>query len=251
MWKPKHRVFDPNTQQAYRISRSGLEMFTKCPRCFYLDKRLAVKRPSWPAFTLNIATDLLFKKELDIHRSNKEPHPLMTSYGIDAIPFEHKEMDNWRNNFKGVQRFHSETNFMVFGAVDDIWVTPNKILVVVDYKSTSTVKKIDLNDKWKQAYKRQMDIYQWLLRGNKDLISDGYRVSDKGFFVYANARKDEKAFDAKLEFNVEIIPYVGDDSWVEQTVIDAHKCLVNDKIPGPDQECEYCNYRETARKVEV
>ncbi len=249
--KYEPKLFDPDSKEIFKISRSKIEMFYQCPKCFYLDQRLGVKKPSWPAFTLNSAVDALFKKEFDIHRANGEAHPLMTKYGIKAVPFEHSKMNDWRHTFTGVQVLHQPTNFLVYGAIDDIWVTPDKILVVVDYKSTSTNYEIDLDSKWKEPYKRQMEIYQWLLRNQEDLKKNGYRVSPKGFFVYANARKDEKAFDAKLEFDVEIIPYMGNDSWVEQKIIDIHHCLLSDKIPDAAKDCEYCAYRQAAEKKEA
>ncbi len=242
--------FDPSSKEPYKISRSKIDMFLKCPRCFYLDQRLGVKQPSMPAFTLNSAVDALFKKEFDIHRANGEPHPLMKKYGIPAIPFQHPKMDEWRHNFTGIQVLHKPTNFLVFGAVDDIWVTSGKVLVLVDYKSTSTYRKIDLNDKWKQWYKKQIEVYQWLLRRQEDLKQAGYKVSPKGFFVYANAQKDKEAFDAKLEFNIEIIPYMGDESWIEGTLLKIHECLMSDTIPKPNPECEHCEYRKKAKKFE-
>jgi hypothetical protein len=36
--------------------------------------------------------------------------------------------------------------------------------------------------------------------------------------VYANASKDKAAFDWKLEFDLTLVPYTGDDSWVEGTL---------------------------------
>jgi len=250
MYKRRSRIFDPNSTEPFKISRSKIEFFVECPRCFYLDQRFKAKRPSWPTFTLNNAVDELFKKEFDIHRANGEAHPLMKAYKINAVPFQYPKMDDWRNTFVGLQVYHQPTNFIVFGAVDDIWVTSDKILIVVDYKATSTRRKIDLNDKWKQSYKRQIEIYQWLLLGQKDLKEQGYRVSGKGFFVYANARKDEKAFDKKLEFNVEVIPYQGDISWVEGKIVEAHKCLMADEIPASSADCEYCQYRQKAKEHE-
>ncbi len=232
------------------MSRSKLDMFVECPRCFYLDQRLGIKKPSWPAFTLNSAVDKLFKSEFDIHRANGEPHPLMQTYGIKAVPFRHPKMDEWRHNFKGLRVLHEPTNLVIYGAVDDIWVTPSKVLAVVDYKSTSTNKKIDLDSRYKKIFKRQMEIYQWLLRNQEDLREKGYRVSDKGFFVYANARKDKKAFDGRLEFDVQIIPYVGDSSWVEKTIKQAYQCLMQQQIPEPDHDCEYCEYRKKASHKE-
>jgi len=73
--------------------------------------RYGVKRPSMPAFTLNNAVDELFKREFDIYRAKKEPHPLMKSAGIDAIPYEHKDLEEWRDAFKrGIKYHHEPTN---------------------------------------------------------------------------------------------------------------------------------------------
>lgn len=41
----------------FKISRSGLELFAECPRCFYFDKRLGLSRPSGFPFNLNSAVD--------------------------------------------------------------------------------------------------------------------------------------------------------------------------------------------------
>lgn len=238
-------LFDPKSNKPFRLSRSKIESFVQCPRCFYLDLRLGVSRPPWPAFTLNIAVDNLLKKEFDIHRANGNSHPLMEAYGIDAVPFAHEKIDEWRNNFKGIPFYHKPTNFFLFGAVDDIWVDKAGKLMVVDYKATSTSEEITLDSKYRQAFKREVEIYQWLLRQN------GFEVSDTAYFVYVNALKDRKAFDGKLEFDVEIIPYPANDRWVEPAVMEAHSCLMSNKLPEPNPDCEYCVYREKARKIEI
>src|SRR3989344_1124904 len=82
-------IYDPKAEVPYQLSRSKIDLFVECPRCFYLDRKLGVGRPDMPGFTLNIAVDHLLKKEFDIHRANKEAHPLMKQYGIKAVPFEH------------------------------------------------------------------------------------------------------------------------------------------------------------------
>jgi len=88
-----------------------------------------------------------------------------------------------------------------------------------------------------------MEIYQWLLRKN------GYKVSDIGYFVYCNGRADKKAFDGKLEFDVTLIPYKGNNDWVEKTIFEIHKCLNSDKIPSPHFDCYYCAYIKAADKA--
>lgn len=236
-------LFNPNSDEPYKLSRSKIELFLECPRCFYLDRRLGVSRPASFPFTLNSAVDFLLKKEFDIHRARGTPHPLMKAYGIDAVPFDHEMINDWRENFKGIQYYYRPANLVIAGAIDDIWVNKRGELAVVDYKATSTLNEIDIDARYREAYKRQMEIYQWLLRKN------GFKVSDTGYFVYANGDKDKEAFDGKLEFNVQIIPYKGDSDWVERAVTDAKNCLVGE-MPAGAPECEFCLYRGAARKYE-
>lgn len=235
-------LFDP--KKTFKLSRSKLELFTECPACFYLDRRLGVGRPPGFPFTLNNAVDTLLKKEFDIHRADKSTHPLMEQYGIDAIPYQHEDMEKWRANFTGIQYLHEPTNLIITGAVDDIWVNPKGELIVVDYKATSTEYELSMDAEYRQGYKRQAEIYQWLLRQN------GFKVSNMAYFVYANGQKDREAFDGKLEFTVQIFPYEGGDNWVEDTIINAHKCLIAETQPEASPKCEYCNYRNAAKTVE-
>src|SRR3989338_1950944 len=233
----KRGIFNTKSEEPFKLSRSKIELFLECPRCFYLDRRLGVGRPPGFPFTLNSAGGTLLKKEFDIHRANGSPHPLMKAYGVQAVPFKHEMIDEWRENFKGVQFFYEPANFVITGAVDDVWINPEGELIVVDYKATSAAGEITLESEYRQAYKRQMEIYQWLLRRN------GFKVSDTGYFVYANGDKDKKAFDGKLEFKVQVLPYKGSDSWIEGCVIDIRARLSQDHLPEASPSCTYCAYR--------
>ncbi len=245
MNKKYRSIFNPDSNEPFKVSRSKIDSFLNCPRCFYLDRRLGISQPSMPAFTLNVAVDALLKKEFDIHRANGSKHPLMEHYGINAVPFNHENINKWRENFVGVQFFHEKTNLLIFGAVDDIWINSRGELHVVDYKATSKEGEIELeNTKWHNQYRRQIEVYQWLLRKN------GFKVSDLGYFVYVNGKKDRKAFDGKLEFDIKIIPYEGSDAWVDKTIGDLHNCLISDKIPDAAPDCEFCQYRKAANNVE-
>ncbi len=225
----------------WRLSRSKIELSLDCPRCFYIDNKLGVARPPGFPFNLNSAVDALLKKEFDIHRADGSTHPLMHAYGVEAKPFAHPKMEVWRENFKGVEVAHKGTGFLVCGAVDDIWVNPKGELMVVDYKSTSKDEKIDaLDQEWHDGYKRQMEIYQWLLRQN------GFTVSDTGYFVYANASKDRAAFDAKLEFDVTLIPHTGNADWVEGALQNIKTILDSAEVPAKSTDCDFCAYREAA-----
>ncbi len=227
----------------WRLSRSKISLFTECARCFYIDNKLGTARPPGFPFNLNSAVDALLKKEFDIHRAAARKHPIMEQYGVDAVPFQHPQMDIWRENFKGIEHRHRETGFTVSGAIDDVWVTPSEELIIVDYKSTSKDERIEALDKdWHDGYKKQMEIYQWLFRQN------GFTVSSTGYFVYANAGKDKEAFDGVLEFEVTLVPHTGDDAWVEPTLMDIKACLDSDELPERAPSCDYCTYRETVGK---
>ena len=196
-----------------------------------------------PPFNINSAVDHLLKKEFDEYRESAEPHPLMRDAGIDAVPCAHEKLDVWRENFKGVQVQHEATNLLIAGAIDDLWVTPSGQHIVVDYKATSKDSVVSLDAPWQDQYKRQMEIYQWLLRGN------GLEVSNTGYFVYCNGRRSEPRFNQRVEFDISVIPYDGNDSWVESCITDAHACLVSDDIPTATWNCDYCTYYSAVTDV--
>ena len=154
-------LYDPKSPVPFKLSRSKIELYTECPRCFYLDRRLGIGRPPGFPFSLNSAVDTLLKKEFDLLRASREAHPLMKKYGIDAVPVPHEKLDEWRENFKGIQYHHKPTNLIITGAIDDLWQNSRGEYIVVDYKSTSKNEEITALDKaWHDGYKRQMEIYQ-------------------------------------------------------------------------------------------
>jgi len=234
--------YDPKSQKSYPLSRTRVENFLKCPRCFYLQEKFGITMPSIPAFTLNAAVDELLKKEFDIHRVRGRAHPLMEKYGIEAVPVDHQDLPLWRNNFAGIRILHRPTNLELFGAIDDLWQNRKSEFCVVDYKATSTSQEISLDDEYKKWYKIQAEFYQWLLR------QKGFKVSNTAYFIFCNGLRDKKAFDAKLEFDLSIIQYSGDDSWVEPTILKIKKTLDSDQVPQASPECELCNYVEKAQK---
>lgn len=228
----------------WRLSRSKIDLFLECPRCFYLDNKLGTSRPRGPAFTLNVAVDALFKKEFDQYRAQGTQHPLMEKYHIDAVPFVHKNLDTWRENFEGIEYVHKPTGLTVSGAVDDIWLLRNGQLVVVDYKATAKDGVIETlaDSAWETQYQRQIGVYIWLLRQN------GFDVSDTGYVVYANGDSGKASFDNVLHFVTTLVPCEGDTTWIEPTLMEIKKCLDDNMFPRSNSECEFCQYREACGK---
>lgn len=243
--KRSRNIYDPDDTKPFKISRSKIDLFLECPRCFYLDRRLGVGRPPGFPFTINSAIDFLLKKEFDIHRAKGTKHPLIEKYKVDAIPVAHENLNEWRENFKGIQYHHKPTNLIITGAIDDLWQDSKGNYIVVDYKATSKNEAItELDKDWHRGYKRQMEIYQWLLR------QKGFTVSDTGYFVYCNGKTDAEAFDGKIEFDITLIDYKGNGDWIEDALTDLHDCLASDDVPPAGVACDYCAYAGARNEVE-
>lgn len=237
-------LYNPLEPKPFKISRSKLELFLRCARCFYLDRKLGIEQPPGYTFSLNLAVDELLKREFNKHREQQTPHPLCIENSIEVIPFKHDDIALWQDSLHaGVQYIVPGTNLMLQGGVDDIWIDPKtNELMVVDYKATSKSEKVTLDADWQIGYKRQAEIYQWLLRKN------GFAVSNTAYFVYCNGKKDLDSFDRQLIFDVSILAYHGDDSWVETAVLSAYQCLQSESIPAFSESCAYCAYLQAAQK---
>jgi hypothetical protein len=264
---PRHRgVFNPDNPEPYELSRSRIEAYVKCPACFWLDRVKGIKFPGMPGFLLNTATDTLLKKDFDVYRDNQKPHPFMIRHGLGhLVPFQHEDFETWTKSLQlGFRTDYKPANFIIGGGLDDVWHDPKTDeLFIVDYKSTAgrrnedltALEPITLFGAYKEGYKRQMDMYQWILRKN------GFQVSNTGYFVYVNGDqhfepgmllKDEDK--AKMYFDVQLVAYEGDSSWVEGKIEEIKKCLHQDKCPdhsqsgfGPkgDKPCEYFTFLDS------
>lgn len=224
-----------------KISLEKMYLFLDCPRCFYLDVALNLPRPSDQNPNLNIYIETLLKEEFDIHRVKDIAHPLMKTYNIDAEPMNPEKITEFRENLRlGMNCNIPGIDLTVSGKLDDLWVNPKGEIVVVDYHSVPLYHEFsfDMNSIIKQS--RKIEIYQWLFRQN------GFKTTSESYYIYCTGYSDKEAFDGKLEFDVKIIPYMGDDSWVEKTIKQISNTLRNSQPPTSEENCRYCNYRSLA-----
>ena len=118
---------------------------------------------------------------------------------------------------------------------------------MVDYKATAKDRDVNIDADWQISYKRQVEVYQWLLRQN------GLPVSDTAYFVYTNGRLDLDGFNDRIEFRTKIIPYAGSDTWIEPTILKMKACMDGDMPPVGVSimggECEFCAYARERTKL--
>jgi hypothetical protein len=68
--------------------------------------------------------------------------------------------------------------------------------------------------------------------------------------VYANGDASAERFDRTVRFRMTVIPYDGDDSWVEALVIRAKHCLDADAPPTASPGCDWCQFVRDAGELE-
>jgi len=244
----KGSVYIKGTNEKFKISRSKFSSFLDCKRCFYLDRVKGLKDPGMPGWSLNIAVDELLKKEFDLLREQKKPHPIFKKHNLNLVPFQHEKMDHWRNSLTGgISYLDEDTNIEIHGGVDDIWYDLDKEeLVVVDYKAQSSNTKVEteayLESVYHQGYKIQMDIYVHILR------KMGFKVSDTSYFYVCNGEKGFDNFEGKLNFTITLVPYVTDTSWVQDNINDMKKTLELDSVPEINKSCEKCMYLNAGKE---
>ena len=269
----RHRgTYKPDHESPYEVSRSRVEAFINYPACFWLDRVKGVNFPGMPPFLLNSATDTLLKKDFDQYRELQKPHPFMERNGLShLVPFQHADFHSWTQSLQlGFRTYHESSNLIIGGGLDDVWHDPKtNELFLVDYKSTagkrsedlSKLEPITLEGRWKEGYKRQMDIYQWIMNEKTKEDLKDYKVSNLGYFVYVNGdqhfedgmlRKDEDKAD--MSFDVQLLTYKGNHDWVEKEILNLKQCLEADQCPehaqtghGPKgiDPCEYHTFFET------
>jgi hypothetical protein len=222
-----------------KISRSGLNLFLQCPRCFWLDLHHKIKRPPGFPFTLSIAVDQLVKMEFDKYRSKGQLPPVLKKFGIkDAKLYNGPEFAEWRINFKGIAYFDETLNAILYGAIDDILEFSDGSLAVIDYKS-SGAKEITIYD----DYQKQMDVYNYILN------QKGRETYPEAFFVFYKVIKEgETGFDNVLKFSEEVRKVKVDTSWVADAFEKAVETARSDEAPKSSGECDHCHYIDLTSK---
>ena len=247
--KKRHQgVFNPEHPAPYEISRSRVENFNKCPACFYIKQVRGIDFPDIPSFNLNEATDVLLKRDFDRYRGGEKTHPYLEAQGYGhLVPYQHEHFELWTQSMhygapNRMHTVHEPTNLKIGGGLDDVWLnTKTNQLHIVDYKSTSQKAdgyEITLEGKWKEAYRRQMDLYVWVMRRM------GHDVSDIGYFLYCDGdRFSDYEFlgseDATMKFKMSLIEYEVHQAWIEPTLHKIKDCLHSAEIPSHSDDCDF------------
>ena len=115
------------------VSRTAWDSFIRCKRCFYLERKLKIRPIGMPGYPINSRIDTLLKEEFDIYRIKQEPHPIFKKNNLNFVPLkmDMEKLNGFRNNRKGVRAKSTKTKYVIFGAIDDLWLNRDNNEVVV------------------------------------------------------------------------------------------------------------------------
>ena len=224
-------------EKAIKLSPNSLNLYLECKHCFWLDKRLGVKRPPPYPYALNSAVDTLLKEEFDAYRRRNEVHPLLVEAKIPAKLFQNQRLlDQWRDNFQGIKYYDSKLQATLFGAVDDILEFDGGKLAPLDYKSTgSKVAKVY------DQFQLQLDVYAFLLEKNK------YKITGKGYLAFYVVDKD-KGFLDRLPFRKEVHEIEANPSDIYEIFKEAVITLKIETPPPHSKDCPFDKWLSTAKE---
>ena len=138
----RKNIYVKNNLSPFKISRTKIDLFFDCKRCFYVDQKYGIKRPHGAALVINNYIVNKFKKNLDILRNTKTIIPetsLISQAGFKAL--NHEKIYQWTDPFKGITSLHKKSNMIINANIDDIWTDDKKCYPVI-LKSISRNKRI-------------------------------------------------------------------------------------------------------------
>mgnify|MGYP001346554932 CR=1 FL=1 len=250
----KWRIYSPNQNKDFILSRSRFDEFMDCPRCFYLKTNKGFMSPSTPGWTLNTLTDTLLKKEFDECRKKQEPHRIMLENKLNhLVPYKSEIikdkngndkllLEEWRDSIHyGLKYRFKDTNIILQGGIDDVWFnTKTEELIIADYKSQHKKDGVSqetyFDDPYKDSYKRQLDYYAYLLNGM------GYKVSSDAYLYICNAKEIDEGFHGKMLFDEVLIHYKIKTNYLETEIQKMIDTINSENIPNSHESCENCAY---------
>lgn len=218
------------------LSKSTLEVFQDCPRCFWMAKVAKVDRPRGPMPSIVNAIDAQMKALVEDRARTKEPVPYLNGHKESPFPDRAfvKKCRSWRT-FQAV--INTETrSVQAWGELDDLLVDETGIVSPWDFKSKGDAPDQAYCEKYNTL---QGDMYHLLLEANGLKCSGFARftyiwpVYQTGDIVFLS-----KNIDMKTDPNRAI------------KVLDAAAMCLEGACPPLSPSCIYCTFvraREASR----
>ncbi len=236
----KKNIYVKNNLSPFKISRTKIDLFFDCKRCFYIDQRYGIKRPHGAALVLNNYIVNKFKKNLEILRETQTIIPESSSLIKGGMmPLQNTTVKDWINPFKGIFIVDKNTNMKITASLDDIWTDGLKCYPVI-IKSMSREEK-EIEDSIWSGYSRQLSLYAYLLRKNN------LNIGDMGIIAIVNTLNDDDY--TRLNFKFFLFKSSINLEWIQKTLVEIKNLLDNENFPNISSSCKFCNYINNIKRT--
>jgi CRISPR/Cas system-associated exonuclease Cas4 (RecB family) len=211
------------------LSHTSIEVLERCPKCFWLQINKGVRQPEGIVSRLANRFDAVIKNYFDTFRTTGELPPMVKGILSGKIqnPFQEKYF----------VRINDKYGF--YGKLDECLENEKGELSPVDFKTASSDPR---EKEILSAYQSQIDDYVFLIKEN------GQKVTGEGYLVYFFPDLGEELHNG-FPMIVHVERLKGDPSRTSERIKNAIKIL-EAKMPKPNPECPFCNYRKKAEEAE-
>lgn len=224
-----------------RLSKSTLEEFNRCARCWWLAKNHKIKAPDGIRAGVPMGIDRVLKGHYDAHRAaGTVPAELVGKIPGGLYGGKRVSMSDLRNWRKGLAV--SVGTYELSTALDDMLFDPKTGLYnMIDYKSKAKLTNVEDTQKY---YQTQADAYDLALNVN------GYQTDGRAFFAYyapISVDRDVTGDDTNdgryvpFNWHAQVIVITADHARIKDLVTRAGKCLEG-PLPAASMDCDMCVY---------
>lgn len=211
------------------LSKSALEVFQSCPKCFWMDKMAKVGRPRGPMPSVVNAIDAQMKILVeDCVRIGVEVPYLR---GTTQVPYPDRPkvqtFRSWRT-FQALVETGDRT-IKAWGELDDLLIGSDGKVWPWDYKSKGTEPTQEYCEKYNQL---QGDMYHLLLEGQ------GLTASGQARFTYIWPEFDK----GMIVFRHKNIEMETDAGRATKVLSAAAECLEGECPKEGEMDCDYCSF---------
>jgi len=212
------------------LSPTTLKIIEECSRCFYLEAKKILSRPRGIFSSLPNAFDRVLKTQYDKVRPLL-PADISSLNG--KLAFDNAKIKKYRHWKSAPNIELPEYDILLRCGFDDVFEEPDGKLSPMDYKTTG---KAPDQAKFEGYYSLQMSIQSYILE------KAGHEVSGKAYLPTYYP-------EGSMDLQCEVITLETDHGLVDGVLQKASDILASDKLPDPEEGCDYCEYVEKYLQV--
>ena len=96
----RKNIYVKNNLSPFKISRTKIDLFFDCKRCFYVDQKFGIKRPHGTALVINNYIVNKFKKTLKSLEKLEQLYLKLIDFAAWFTALNHEKINQWINPFR-------------------------------------------------------------------------------------------------------------------------------------------------------